>query len=125
MTICTLLLTIQLSLPVAFGLYFLGQHSLEAWSHVALEHMTPQSQKEMWIEALPFTLGALIVLGLTMLNPFGIQYNVGWIIVTGSCITLPHIVYMNSFYQRQIHNTKRMSAESAEDLTVLASVNVS
>jgi len=123
MTICTLLLTTQLSLPVAFGLYFLGQHSLEAWSHLAQEHTIMESQKEMWIEALPFTLGALIVLGLTMLNPFGIQLKAGWLIIAGSCITLPHIVYMHAFYQRQIRCTK--SAESAEDLTVLNSVHVS
>ena len=32
-SICTLGLTMMLPLPVAYGIYFIGQHSIQAWSH--------------------------------------------------------------------------------------------
>ena len=123
-TVSTLMLTTQLSLPIAFGIYFLGQHSIEAWSHLAALNPKVQSQKEMWIEALPFTLGALILLGLTIINPLGIQFNVGWLVIVGSCITLPHIVHMNSFYQRKVSSRSRV-VESSEDVSMFTDVKAS
>ena len=56
LSICTIGLTMMLPLPIAFGIYFIGQHSLQAWSH--LTHRFQSNEKAIWIEATPFTVGA-------------------------------------------------------------------
>lgn len=88
-----------LPLPMAFGLYFIGQHSLEAWTH--LKGAVALPEQSLWQEALPLTIGAFLLcttFALTMsLHPF----HLGWLIIAGSCITFPHILYMDSFYRRR------------------------
>jgi hypothetical protein len=61
-TICWLAISTQLPLLLAFGTYFIGQHSITSWrhlkQHLQLEH------KKIWIHSLPFHLGAWLILAL-------------------------------------------------------------
>ena len=98
LSICTIGLTMMLPLPIAFGIYFIGQHSLQAWSH--LTHRFQSNEKAIWIEATPFTVGALLLLLGGVWNPFTFNIQPELFIVVGSCITLPHILCMDTFYRR-------------------------
>ena len=99
MSICTLGLTVLLPLPVAFGIYFIGQHSVQAWSH--LTNQLKMNESPIWKEALPFTMGALILLVGCVWNPMTVDLRPELLIIVGSCITLPHILCMDTFYRRK------------------------
>ena len=98
-SICTLGLTILLPLPIAFGLYFVGQHSVQAWSHLTKQLNTTDTP--IWKEALPFTVGALLLLIGCVWNPLTVDIRPELFIIAGSCITLPHILCMDTFYRRR------------------------
>ena len=61
-TIFWLVLSSQLPLLLAFGTYFIGQHSITSWrhlkNHLQLEH------KKIWTHSLPFHIGAWLILAL-------------------------------------------------------------
>ena len=94
----TILIASLLPLPLAFGMYFLGQHSVQAWSH--LQKTTGTAEFDLWLEALPFTFGALMLCIAFMVFPRMQDFQFEWLIIVASCITFPHIVYMDSFYRR-------------------------
>ncbi len=94
-----------LPLPMAFGLYFIGQHSLEAWTH--LKEAITLSDRSMWQEALPLTIGAFLFCAIFVLTLSLQPFHLGWIIIAGSCITFPHILYMDSFYRRRARNNQQ------------------
>ena len=98
-SICTLGLTMMLPLPIAFGIYFIGQHSIQAWSH--LTNRLKVKEIPIWKEAIPFTGGALFLLLGCIWNPLTFNLQPELLIVIGSCITLPHILCMNTFYRRK------------------------
>jgi lycopene beta-cyclase len=103
LTLIWLLLSSQLPLILAFGIYFIGQHSLSSWSHSA--QYLKQSNKSMWMHALPFHLGAWALLGITLiLNTFIFHSSDaqvwGIFFIFIACISFPHVIWMHKLYSR-------------------------
>jgi len=109
-TIIWLLLSIKLPLLFAFGLYFVGQHSLNGWFH--LKSHLKMSHQKIWLNALPFHAAAWLMLALFFLfwptsaneQEMG-RWGIFFIFI--ACISLPHVVVMQSVYSRK---SKRHSA---------------
>jgi hypothetical protein len=95
---------IQLPLTCAFGLYFIGQHSMHGWSH--LKRGLLMNSKSLYMKALPFTLGAIaLFLGAYLysksnsMNPSQIKWEMVFYVFI-SCISFPHVVAMSHFYKK-------------------------
>ncbi len=95
----------QIPLLFAFGLYFIGQHSITSWKHIST-HLKLSSRK-IWLQSLPFHLGAWILLflflALIQTNNDINHYNVkqwGNFFIFIACISLPHAISMNSMYKK-------------------------
>ena len=65
-----------------------------------LQKTTGTAEFDLWLEALPFTFGALMLCIAFMVFPRMQDFQFEWLIIVASCITFPHIVYMDSFYRR-------------------------
>jgi len=86
-------------LTLAFGLYFILQHSYNAWIH--LQKGLNMNATELYKKSAVFTLGALIlfvviafcVRDTANLNAFWANF-----FVFIACISLPHFVLMHLFY---------------------------
>ena len=94
----------QLPLTCAFGLYFIGQHSMHGWMH--LKRGLAMNSKSLYVKALPFTLGALgLFLGAYLIaksnrisaSPFNWEL-VFYVFI--SCISFPHVLAMSIFYKK-------------------------
>ena len=103
-----LLVSIELPLITSFGLYFIGQHSMNGWSH--LKQGMKVNNTSLYLKALPFTIGALILFAIfiyLLKNNYLSDFNeniVTIFFVFISCISFPHIIAMNKFYKI---NTKK------------------
>jgi Brp/Blh family beta-carotene 15,15'-monooxygenase len=99
-----LLLGIQMPLMLAFGLYFVGSHSLNAWGHIATKLKTTNTK--LYLQSLPFNLGALLIfsvfLYLQHANAQLIQSYAATFFVFLACVSLPHIVLMHLFYKKEV-----------------------
>jgi lycopene beta-cyclase len=89
-------LSSMLPLLVSFGIYFVGQHSLHGWKHLQIGlNMTSYN---LWLKSLPFSLaGAFIIISMLFLkgtNVFGVFF------ILLSCISIPHVFSMHSFYSK-------------------------
>ncbi len=93
----TLLLSIQLSLIQAFGIYFIFNHSLLGWSH--LKNHFKVNSIQLWKKAALFSFGAyaLFFLLYWILNEDFVNY-VGTFFIFLSAISFPHVIRMNKFY---------------------------
>jgi hypothetical protein len=104
-----LLVSIELPLITSFGLYFIGQHSMNGWSH--LKQGMKVNNTALYLKALPFTIGALILFAVfiyLLRNNYLSNFNENIItifFVFISCISFPHVMAMNSFYNKRINNT--------------------
>jgi Brp/Blh family beta-carotene 15,15'-monooxygenase len=103
LTILWLSLTAKVSLILAFGIFFIGHHSLTGWSH--LKQDFKMSNWKMWTMSLPFQMGAwLFLLGFYFFWPeqnHGIlcsKWGIFFIFI--SCVSFPHILAMHRFYRR-------------------------
>jgi Brp/Blh family beta-carotene 15,15'-monooxygenase len=100
-----LLIGIKLPLIFAFGLYFIFQHSYNAWGH--LQTGLNLNENSLYKKALPYTLGALIVLlAIVVFNPNTIINTEGFlanVFIFLACISLPHFVLMHLFYKSNAH----------------------
>ncbi len=105
LSVCLLAVGARLPLLMAFGLYFVGQHSLNGWSHLKTGLQT--THLRLFAKALPFNLGAWLLLGalLYAMQSGYLQLADGrWIpafFVFVSCISFPHVWVMHRFYGRQ------------------------
>jgi Brp/Blh family beta-carotene 15,15'-monooxygenase len=110
-TILWLTLATQLPLLLAFGLYFIGQHSVTSWKHISIA--LNQSNRSIWLHSLPFQVGAWLILALfiflwptdgiynfEMLDKFGVFF------IFISCISFPHVITMNMLYGTKTKETK-------------------
>jgi Brp/Blh family beta-carotene 15,15'-monooxygenase len=87
-------------LTLAFGLYFILQHSYNAWIH--LQKGLNMNAKQLYKKSAVFTLGALVlfifiaffVRNTANLNAFWANF-----FVFIACISLPHFVLMHLFYK--------------------------
>ena len=104
-TMSWLAISSQLPLLLAFGTYFIGQHSITSWGHIK-QHIQNNSQK-IWLHALPFHLGAWIILILffilwpTVQSEINPSYNAwGIFFIFISCVSFPHVIFMNKLYKQ-------------------------
>lgn len=102
----TLALAVHLPLLAAFGLYFIGQHSMNGWGE--LRRGLAENNKAIYTQALPFTLGAIALFGFGAVGLY-----LGWLsafeqdLVTAffvflSCISFPHVVAMHGFLEHKL-----------------------
>jgi Brp/Blh family beta-carotene 15,15'-monooxygenase len=98
-----LVLGIQMPLMLAFGLYFVGSHSINAWGHIATKLKTPT--KKLYLQSLPFNAGAIFILAIFLYllntNTQLIQSYAAVFFVFLACVSLPHIVLMHLFYKKE------------------------
>jgi Brp/Blh family beta-carotene 15,15'-monooxygenase len=95
-TLIVLILGAWLPLLPAFACYFVFQHSLHGWQH--LRQKMKLSHQNMWLQALPFTLGALVLFGAYL---YLIQEpNWGQVFIFLSALSFPHVYYMHKSYQK-------------------------
>lgn len=104
LSLIMLVLATQLPLLTAFGLYFIGQHSLNSWSHI--KKGLAITNKQFFLKAFPFTFGAFLLFGLFIFfikNEIITTDNENFIahlFIFISCISLPHILVIHGFYKR-------------------------
>ena len=110
MVLSALMLAIGIELPLltAFGLYFIGQHSLNGWSHLKKGFKT--DNLTLFKKALPFTFGAFLLFTITLicmergwLDAFN-QQKMALFFVFISCISFPHVLSMHVFYRKHAKN---------------------
>lgn len=96
-----LVLGLAMPLMLAFGLYFVCQHSLNAWRHLQTGLQLP-SRRLYW-KGLPYTLGAVAFLVLffavDMPRYFTMSAKMGLVFVFLACVSLPHFILMHLFYK--------------------------
>jgi Brp/Blh family beta-carotene 15,15'-monooxygenase len=96
-----LIIGVKVPLIFAFGLYFIFQHSYNAWGHLQIGlNLHPVA---LYKKAIPYTLGALLIFTAivvfdsnTLLNIDGFLANV---FIFLACISLPHFLLMHMFYK--------------------------
>ncbi len=95
LTLIYLLMASQLSLLMAFGIYFVLQHSINGWKHLSVG--LEKESSVMWKNAFPFTIGGGgIILNILL---FEDENYIGLSFIILSCLSLPHVFSMNHFYQ--------------------------
>ena len=101
--IVLLLIGTQVPLIFAFSLYFIGQHSYNAWMHI--KHSLSTSYLSLYKNASPFTLGALFIfVAIYFYGKFNLEYLKSLssnFFIFLACISLPHFVLMHLFYKKQ------------------------
>lgn len=90
-----LLIASQLPLLVAFGLYFIFQHSVNGWQQLKLT--LQMSNSRLWMHALPFTLGSFIILGVLYYFDFPVNWGHAFIFL--SALSFPHVLLMHRIYK--------------------------
>lgn len=99
-SISTLLLLGEQSLAIAFGTYFVLQHSTSGWDHLKKAHNW--SNVQMFIRALPFTLGAVaLFLVIFQFDRNSLSQWSSYFLIFLSALSLPHIYFMSRLYQKQ------------------------
>ena len=101
-TVLWLMLSSQLPLMIAFGLYFIGQHSFTGWQHIQ-RHLN-LSHQVLWLHSLPFHVGAWVLLALFyFLWPMqaGLNEQLPWgmFFIFIACISFPHVLAMQTVYR--------------------------
>lgn len=93
-----LLVCIGFFLPLiqAFGCYFIFQHSLHAWRH--LKNNLALSDFQMWKQALPFTLGAVLL--FVVFTSVSKEPSWGQFFIFLSALSFPHVWYMHKSYNK-------------------------
>ena len=98
-----LVLGMQMPLMLAFGLYFIGSHSINAWGHIATKLKT--ATKKLYLQSLPFNMGALFIFAIFLYlqnaNEQLIQSYAATFFVFLACVSLPHIILMHLFYKKE------------------------
>lgn len=98
-----LVLGMQMPLMLAFGLYFVGSHSINAWGHIATKLKTPT--KKLYLQSLPFNMGALFIFAIFLYlqnaNEQLVQSYAATFFVFLACVSLPHIILMHLFYKKE------------------------
>ena len=97
-TILMLIIGAWLPLLPAFGCYFIYQHSLHGWLH--LRQKLNMNHQKMWFQALPFTVGALLLFSTYL---YLVQEpNWGQVFIFLSALSFPHVFYMHKSYRKAL-----------------------
>ena len=102
-----LLLGLILPLMAAFSLYFICQHSVNAWQD--LKKGLTLNSLQLYKQALPYLLGAIgVFFCILMFNPI-MDYSrmtvISSFFIFLSCISLPHVILMHVFYRQSNYNS--------------------
>lgn len=96
-----LLLGAAMPLLLAFALYFILQHSLNAWQH--LKTGLSVNSVVLYIKAFPYLLGAVLIFAALHLKGSALLQDTQFLssnfFVFLSCISLPHFIIMHVFYK--------------------------
>jgi Brp/Blh family beta-carotene 15,15'-monooxygenase len=101
-----LLLGVKVPLILAFGIYFIFQHSSNAWQHLKLG--LNMSSFQMHKKSSLYTLGALLIFfgivfyGKDLENVEGLW---AYFFIFIACISFPHFFLMHLFYKSKIQKT--------------------
>lgn len=97
-----LFLGLFVPLPMAFGLYFIAQHSLNAWTHI--QGKLKLTNWVLYKKAFPFTIAAVILFFTFLLATSYQKISDTWayFFIFIACISLPHFVLMHLFYKNNI-----------------------
>jgi Brp/Blh family beta-carotene 15,15'-monooxygenase len=100
-----LCLGMLLPLELAFGFYFIFQHSYNAWQHLQIGLALPA--KTLYKQAMPYTLGAILI-GVVFYffnaaSMFQLSHYAGLFFIFLACISLPHFVLMHLFYKQSFN----------------------
>ena len=97
LSLIALALGTQLSLALSFGSYFILQHSLTGWNH--LKYTEGWSHSAMYIKALPFTVGAIVLfLVFFQFDKTSLWQLSSYFLIFLSALSLPHIYFMSKLY---------------------------
>jgi hypothetical protein len=101
--ITLLLLGVLTPLEFAFALYFIGQHSFNAWQHIKIR--LTLGSFALYKKALPYTLGAfLIFLFMLIYSNELLSLNKNYLahfFIFLACISCPHFIFMHLFYKNK------------------------
>jgi Brp/Blh family beta-carotene 15,15'-monooxygenase len=95
-TLAYILLTSFLPLLTSFGIYFVLQHSLHGWLHLSTG--LNKTSSTLWINSLPFSLGGALLIFAFIFSADSKYVGIFFIIL--SCLSLPHVLSMDSFYRK-------------------------
>jgi len=96
LTLTYLLLTSLLPLLLSFEIYFVGQHSMHGWLHLATG--LKEGSFNLRSKSLPFSFaGAILILYFLLFA--GPSYVVVFFIIL-SCMSIPHVFSMHRFYAK-------------------------
>jgi hypothetical protein len=84
-----------LPLIPAFALFFIFQHSLHGWKKI--KAMSLKSDLRLWLNALPFTLGAVVLFGF---NTYYASITWGQVFIFLAALSFPHVVLMATLYRK-------------------------
>ncbi len=107
LTILWLTLGSFLPLIFTFGLYFIGQHSVNGWSQIK-GHLKMTNTK-IWLHSLPFHAAAwLFLISYYLIQNYAYEnvptLNWGMLFIFISCISLPHSIAMHFLYIKNNKN---------------------
>lgn len=98
LSLIALALGTQLPLVLSFGVYFVLQHSLTGWGHLRTTENWTHSG--MFIKALPFTAGAVIMfLVIYQFDRSSLWQWSSYFLIFLSALSLPHIYFMSRLYK--------------------------
>ena len=97
-TIFMFIIGAWLPLLPAFACYFIFQHSLHGWLH--LKQKLNLSHQKMWFQALPFSIGALLLFSAYLY--FVQEPNWGQVFIFLSALSFPHVYYMHKSYLQRV-----------------------
>ena len=86
--VLTLILLKFLPLIPAFAVFFIGQHSIHGWT--SLRSSLKETNLNLWLKALPFSLGAILLLPLIS---FFSVINWGQIFIFFASLSFPHVFF--------------------------------
>jgi beta-carotene 15,15'-dioxygenase len=99
-TLLLLLLGTQVPLIFAFALYFICQHSYNAWGHIKFRLSIDSIS--LYKKALPYTLGSLLIFMAFLYGSVEIlnfKNLLAHFFIFLACISLPHFLLMHLFYK--------------------------
>jgi hypothetical protein len=104
LTLIWLSLSSALPLLFSFGIYFIGQHSINGWKHIQL-HLKV-SHFKIWLQALPFHAGAWLLLAIfyfywPMQTFIASQSPWGLFFIFIACLSFPHVIVMHLMYRKK------------------------
>jgi lycopene beta-cyclase len=95
-----LCVSVYLPLLIAFGVYFIFQHSVHGWFHI--KRQLNSSHFQLYKIAFPFTMGAFLLFILFFYRDAELWSNqVGAFFVFLSCLSFPHVWEMHRFYGKR------------------------